>query len=129
MDAVLDVVGALDVDWTSLMSASAKPTQTDGETSDVLERFSPANVLARLGVSKQYAGEERTARVNQLLSDTGGELLEVICVALGRTLIFMLKCSRPHGFEIAASHGFSKIFVSCCMVLVLRPWFTIYFCF
>lgn len=74
-DTFVDVVGALDVDWTSLMPTNSRDHQEEKETSDVLQRFNPENVFSKLGISKKYAGAKRTAKVNELLHKTGGELI------------------------------------------------------
>lgn len=67
-----DVVGILDVDWQSLMSTNTAMKPKPSSSTDALERFSPANILSRIGISKKYAGQERVDKVQNLLNQHNG---------------------------------------------------------
>ncbi|XP_064638142.1 zinc finger CCCH domain-containing protein 13-like isoform X2 [Lineus longissimus] len=56
------IVDALDIDWSSLVKDTRpKPPMS----CSALKRFSPANVLARIGVSRAYAGEALMEKLKQ----------------------------------------------------------------
>ena len=47
-------VNALEIDWASL-NRDSKPKP---KTGSALQRFKPGNLFAKIGLSRQYAGEE-----------------------------------------------------------------------
>ena len=47
-------VNALEIDWASL-NRDDRPKPTTGSA---LQRFKPGNLFAKIGLSRQYAGEE-----------------------------------------------------------------------
>ena len=47
-------VNALEIDWASL-NRDNKPKPTTGSA---LQRFKPGNLFAKMGLSRQYAGED-----------------------------------------------------------------------
>ena len=60
------MVDALDIDWASLCKdMHPKPA---GEAS-ALKRFKPANVLAEIGISKNYAGDAIYNQVKTLIDN------------------------------------------------------------
>lgn len=54
-DAYLGIADVLDIDWASLVQDTSKSRPQKAKS--VLKYYSPAAVLARLGVSRKYAGD------------------------------------------------------------------------
>ena len=54
MFKITAAVDALEIDWASLLKDD-RPKPTKGSA---LQRFKPGKLFAKLGLSKQYAGEE-----------------------------------------------------------------------
>jgi len=68
-DRRLDVVGILDIDWQSLISQTKEKQTATPAGSDVMERFAPSNFFKRIGISKAFAGSERSKAVEELIGE------------------------------------------------------------
>ena len=87
----VDVVGILDVDWQSLMSTGTATKPKPSVHTDALDRFSPANILSRIGISKKYAGQQRVEQVQNLLRQHHGRNILLDSWITTKQLALLLK--------------------------------------
>lgn len=62
---------ALGVDWASLV-AESRPRPAVTAPGAARRRWQPENILARIGVSMQYAGEQLYNQIQQQIADKKG---------------------------------------------------------
>ncbi|CAK8671850.1 unnamed protein product [Clavelina lepadiformis] len=82
-DATPKAADVLDVDWTGLTSSNKKDSKPDIPNSSVLKRFTPGNVLLRMGVSTKLLPPDLVKKVEEKCkaeaSDSdGGENLPLV---------------------------------------------------
>lgn len=65
------------MDWASLVSES-RPRPVEVEPGAARRRWQPENILARIGVSLQYAGKQVFDQIQQKLQDKRGMLLSLV---------------------------------------------------
>lgn len=78
-----DVAGALDINWASLVRDT--PATHEVAAGTALKRFSPAHLLARIGVSTRYARKEVIEKVRAVCAadaakDEGKFTRLIICL-------------------------------------------------
>lgn len=57
--SISEIVDALDVDWSALMSE----TKTEFKPGCARKRFTPAHVISRIGFSQVFAGPELSEKI------------------------------------------------------------------
>lgn len=62
---------ALGVDWASLV-AETRTRPVEAQPGAARRRWQPESILARIGVSQQYAGDDMFNQIQQKLTETTG---------------------------------------------------------
>ena len=79
-------VDSLCIDWSGLVQQ--QPIRTSAQSSSARKRFQPANVFARIGVSKAFAGAALVEKVRQHIEN--GKEAEVVVKEETGTIYLLL---------------------------------------